>query len=98
MPQLDYDIGQDMGLDALQKSISGFCQVGVKNTLVAMVILPQYTASHPAGRISLTATSRLGDVQSWTHGAIISLVHSPSPGSPKWFKVTVNFVFVSGSQ
>jgi hypothetical protein len=101
VPQLDYDIGQDMGASATKKSVTANCQLAVRNQLIAWMgpNMPQFTSLHPSGRFSIVGTRR--DFQqdvNIPNAAMESLSDAPVAGSYIWYKVTVGFVIVSSSQ
>lgn len=99
IPQFDFDVGQDMGMNALKFTISGLCRKAVRDQLVTWVQLAQYTAANPAGRMSVVALDRsLNTLESFPALAMESLVPTELAGSPKWWKVTVGFLKVSPSQ
>lgn len=99
IPQLDFDVGQDMGMNALKFTISGLCQKTIRDQLVTWVQLAQYTTANPAGRMRVVALDRSGNtLENFPALAMESLVPTEIAGKPKWWKITVAFVKVSPSQ
>lgn len=99
IPQLDYNVGQDMGLDELRATVGGICQKAIRDQLIAWLAVPQFTTVHPAGRFSISSVRRdYTTDSSVANAALEALVHSPLTGSYLWYKVTLQFVQVSPSQ
>jgi hypothetical protein len=99
VPQVDYDVGQDMGLSALKRSISAKVQKGIRDQLVAWMQVPGYTTNHPAGRFSITSTTRDGITDMTMANAVLeSLVEGPAAGQSKWWKITLSVIQTSPNQ
>ena len=99
VPQVDYNVAQDMGLSEAKKTVEAICQLSVLNALIAFAQLPQFTTTTPAGRMSLVATRRDGTVdENISNCALESLTYSCREGTVIWYNVIMTFLIVSPNQ
>jgi hypothetical protein len=99
VPQVDYNVAQDMGLSEAKKTIEAYCQYAVLQALIGFAKLPQYTTTTPAGRMAITSTRRDGvQDENIPSCAVESLTYSCREGTVIWYKVAMTFLIVSPNQ